>query len=131
VDYYAPPELAAAVAAETSANLTRLVPKATKVLETVMDDEDAPAGVRAKAADSVLDRTGYTKGIDVQVDARVATVDVTGIIKDRLNSLRDAHLAATGLVTVPGETIAGNGNRDGDGTGERDGGGDATGGDAA
>ena len=50
VDYYAPPELAEAVAQETATNLTRLVPKATRVLEIVMDDEDAPQGVRAKAA---------------------------------------------------------------------------------
>jgi len=92
VDYYSPPELAEATAAETSANLTRLVPKATKVLEMVMDDEDAPQGVRAKAASEVLDRTGYVRGVDVRVDAQVATVDITGLIKDRLDSLRDAHL---------------------------------------
>lgn len=108
VDYYAPPELAAAVAAETSANLTRLVPKATKVLETVMDDEDAPAGVRSKAAAEILDRTGYVRGIDVQVDARVATVDVSSLIQDRLNALRDAHKKTSSLrpEVVGGSVVA-------------------------
>jgi hypothetical protein len=93
VDYYAPPELAEAVAKETATNLTRLVPKATRVLEEVMADEDAPQGVRAKAAAEILDRTGYVRGVDVRVDAQIATVDITAVISDRLNALRDAHEA--------------------------------------
>ena len=92
VSYYAPAELAEATDKETAANLTRLVPKAVQVLEDVMNDMDAPAGVREKAAGSVLDRTGYAKGIDVRVDAQIATVDITGIIQDRLNALRDSQL---------------------------------------
>jgi len=115
VDYYAPPELAEAVAKETSANLTRLVPKATRVLEEVMDDEEAPQGVRAKAASEILDRTGYVRGVDVRVDAQIATVDITAVIADRLDALRDAQRAVadedlrdgagSGVVTVAGETI--------------------------
>jgi len=116
VDFYAPPELADAVAKETSANLTRLVPKATRVLEEVMDDEEAPQGVRAKAATEILDRTGYGRGIDVQVNAQIATVDITTVIADRLDALRDAQRAVAadaaeaaateaGVVTVAGETI--------------------------
>jgi hypothetical protein len=61
------------------------------VLEEVMDDEDAPQGVRAKAASEILDRTGYVRGVDVRVDAQIATVDITAVISDRLNALRDAH----------------------------------------
>jgi len=91
VDFYAPPELAEAVARETATNLTRLVPKATRVLEEVMDDEDAPQGVRAKAAAEVLDRTGYVRGVDVRVEAQIATVDITAVISDRLDALRDAQ----------------------------------------
>ena len=118
VDYYSPPELAEATAAETAANLTRLVPKATKILELVMDDEDAPQGVRAKAASEVLDRTGYVRGVDVRVDAQVATVDITGLIKDRLDSLRDAHIdreamlrAAVEGTVVPGPEPGGDAYR--------------------
>jgi hypothetical protein len=93
VDYYAPAELAEAVDKETATNLTRLVPKATRVLEEVMDDEDAPQGVRAKAASEILDRTGYVRGVDVRVEAQIATVDITAVISDRLDALRDAHVA--------------------------------------
>jgi hypothetical protein len=103
VDYYAPPELAEAVAAETSANLTRLVPKAVRTLEVAMDDEDSPMGVRAKAASEILDRTGYVRGVDVRVDAQIATVDITAVIADRLNALRDAH-HATDVTAPPAET---------------------------
>jgi hypothetical protein len=104
VAYYAPPELAEAVASETAANLTRLVPKATRTLEMAMDDEDSPMGVRAKAASEILDRTGYVRGVDVRVDAQIATVDITGIIKDRLDALKDAHYApdpATAAAPTP------------------------------
>jgi hypothetical protein len=99
VDYYAPPELAEAVAKETATNLTRLVPKATRVLEEVMDDEDAPQGVRAKAASEILDRTGYVRGVDVRVDAQIATVDITAVIKDRLDALKDAHTEAVSILS--------------------------------
>jgi len=92
VDFYAPGELSEAADKEAATNLTRLVPKAIKVLETVMDDPDAPPGIRAKSADSILDRTGYAKGVDVRVDARIATVDITSILSDRLDALRDAQL---------------------------------------
>jgi hypothetical protein len=120
VDYYAPAELAEAVDKETATNLTRLVPKAARVLELVMDDEDAPQGVRAKAAAEVLDRTGYAKGIDVRIDAQIAMVDTTQLIKDRLDALRDAHkaretavaeaMAEAGVETVPGEIIVDHGD---------------------
>lgn len=91
-DYYSPAELAESTDKEVAGSLTRLVPKAVKTLENVMDDEDAPQGVRAKAADSVLDRTGYQKGIDVRMEAQVAVLDVTGILKERLDSLKEAQL---------------------------------------
>ena len=99
LEYFSPGERSELTAKEVSANLTRLVPKAVETLETVMDDGDAPAGVRAKAADSVLDRTGYAKGVDVRVDAQVAVVDITGIIKDRLAALRESMVP-----TAAGET---------------------------
>jgi hypothetical protein len=55
------------------------------------------------------------------VDAQIATVDITGLIQDRLNALRDAHVTAAevirevtgeaaaddggGVTTVPGEIV--------------------------
>jgi hypothetical protein len=94
VDYYSPSELSEAADSEAATNLTRLVPKAIRTIEEVMDDEDAPPGIRAKTASDVLDRTGYAKGVDVRVDARVATVDITSLLSERLDALRDAQLAA-------------------------------------
>lgn len=93
VDYYSPAELSETADKEAATNLTRLVPKAIRTIEEVLDDEDAPPGIRAKAASDVLDRTGYAKGVDVRVDARIATVDITSILTDRLDALRDAQLA--------------------------------------
>lgn len=107
-EYFSPGEHSELTAKEVSSNLTRLVPKAVHTLETVMDDGDAPAGVRAKAADSVLDRTGYAKGVDVRVDAQVAVVDITGIIKDRLEALRESMtipVETAGEATVTGEVV--------------------------
>jgi hypothetical protein len=141
VDYYSPSELTDAVDREVATNLTRLVPKAVATLEDVMDDMDAPQGVRAKAADSVLDRTGFAKGVDIRVDAQIATVDITGLIQDRLNALRDAHMsvvaamepdvpaAEDGVSTVPGDIIVPDG--DADRTGDRGGDGDPSDGGAA
>jgi hypothetical protein len=121
VDYYAPPELAEATAKETATNLTRLVPKATKTLEMAMDDEDAPMGVRAKAASEILDRTGYVRGVDVRIEAEIATVDITAVIRDRLNSLKESM---TGV--LPGAEVV-----DGEIVGDHDGGDDPDGGDGA
>jgi hypothetical protein len=103
VDYWSPPEWSEAIAKETNANLTRLVPKAVRTLEAVMDDAEAPPGIRAKAADSVLDRTGYAKGVDVKVDAQVAVVDITGVIKERLTALREAQLKETAAPSAPAD----------------------------
>ena len=101
VDYYSPSELSEAADSEAATNLTRLVPKAIRTIEEVLDDDEAPPGIRAKTASDVLDRTGYAKGVDVRVDARVATVDITSILSDRLNALRDAQLAAAGATAEP------------------------------
>lgn len=106
VEYYSPGEFSELTAGETASNLTRLVPKAVRTLEKVMDDEDAPHGVRMKAADSVLDRTGYVKGVDVQIDAKVAVVDITSVISERLAALREAKFKEHGLDPETGEPYA-------------------------
>jgi hypothetical protein len=142
VSFYGPQELSEAVAKETATNLTRLVPKATKTLEMAMDDEDAPMGVRAKAASEILDRTGYVRGVDVRVQAEIATVDITQVIADRLDALREAHMSkvdamreadeTAGAATVPGDIIVVDGDADRTaGAGARTGDGDAPGGGAA
>jgi hypothetical protein len=92
--YYSPEEGAAIVSAESTANLLRLVPKAIRTIEAVMDDEEAPHGVRAKAADSVLDRTGYGKGLEINLNAKVEVTDPLATLRERLDGLRDAQMEA-------------------------------------
>jgi len=79
---------------ETRIKLKGLSSKAVTQLEKVMDDPDAPAGVRAKAATDVLDRTGFhaKAGLDVQVEAVV--VDLGQVIRDRLEAKRTQLQAA-------------------------------------
>jgi hypothetical protein len=93
VDFYSPSEVSEVTAKETAASLTRLVPKAVKTLETVMDDADAPATARARAGEAVLDRTGYRAGVDVKIEGRLAVVDVSAVLTERLDALRDAQKA--------------------------------------
>ena len=83
-----PEDIAELANEETRLNLSRLVPKAVSTLETVMDDGDAPAGVRAKTATDVLDRTGYRAGVDLTVQVEATVVDATAIIRDRLAALK-------------------------------------------
>lgn len=94
VAYYSPEEGAAIVQAESTSNLLRLVPKAIGTLEDVMNDEDAPEGVRVKAAESVLDRTGYGKGLEINLNAKVEIEDPLVTLRERLDGLRDAQMEA-------------------------------------
>jgi hypothetical protein len=73
---------------EARIRLQGLSSRAVAALEKVMDDPDAPAGVRAKAATDVLDRTGFhaKAGLDVQVEAVV--IDMAEIIRQRLDQKR-------------------------------------------
>jgi hypothetical protein len=88
---YSPDEATAVIMAESTANLYRLVPKAVKTLETVMEDEEAPHGVRAKAADSILDRTGYNKGVDLHVETTLNVEDPLDKLRTKLTELREAQ----------------------------------------
>ena len=73
--------------------LLRLSPEAMATLESVMHDESAPAGVRAKAATEILDRAGFRGGVDIHISGEVE-VNASDIVAERL-----AKLAAA--TTVP------------------------------
>lgn len=81
-----PSELADQTRLHTALKLLRLVPRAVTTLEQVMDDADAPAGVRAKAAESLLDRAGYRTGIDIHISGEVE-VNPSDLIAERLAKL--------------------------------------------
>lgn len=104
---YSPEETVQVIAAESTANLQRLVPKAVRTLELVMEDNDAPPGIRAKAADSVLDRTGHAKGLDVFVEAKVTVDDPLSVLRDRLTDLREAQMEAAKHLTSEDDIVDG------------------------
>ena len=66
--------------------LLRLAPEAIDTLEEVMTDPGASAGVRAKAAEALLDRAGYRGAIEVKVSGEVF-VNPSDIILERLERL--------------------------------------------
>jgi hypothetical protein len=90
---------------EARIRLQGLSSRAVATLEAVMGDPDAPAGVRAKAATDVLDRTGFhaKAGLDVQVEAVV--VDLGEIIRQRLEAKR-AQLQGVVIEQMPPEEPA-------------------------
>ena len=54
-------ELREEVRAEVKQRLAHAAAKAVKYLEAVVEDEDAPHTARVRAADSLLDRSGYER----------------------------------------------------------------------
>ena len=75
---------------------------AVETLEKVMGDPDAPAGARAKAATDVLDRTGHHARAELGVAVKAEVVDMTAIIKERLEAKRQQMIAA-GLIEIEPE----------------------------
>lgn len=69
---------------EARIRLQGLSSRAVATLERVMDDDNAPAGVRAKAATDVLDRTGFHAKSDLSVQVEATVIDMAQIIRDRL-----------------------------------------------
>jgi hypothetical protein len=106
LDYPLTPEqLERYTADEARIKLKGLSSKAVTQLERTMDDPDAPAGVRAKAATDVLDRTGFhaKAGLDVQVEAVV--IDMAEIIRGRL-AAKKAQLQGVLVEQLPEEPPA-------------------------
>jgi hypothetical protein len=88
---------------EARIRLQGLSSRAVAALADVMEDEDAPAGVRAKAAESVLDRTGFHAKQDLSLRVEATVVDLTAIIRERLDAKRE-RLSGAGRV-VEGEIV--------------------------
>lgn len=106
VAFFSPDEAAGLVQAEATSNLLRLVPKAVRTLEDVMEDDEAPAGIRAKAAESILDRTGYGKGLEINVNTTLEVKDPTEVLRERLSALRDAQMEAASRMMLEAEQSA-------------------------
>lgn len=83
-------------AVEAAKQIRQLAPKAIRLIEEVMDDDEAPISVRLRAAQDALDRAGFAAV--KKVDMRNTSVSLT---KDDLESLKQAALEraqASGLV---------------------------------
>jgi phage terminase small subunit len=63
------PNVLAAIRAEQQRALGSLATKALRVLESILTDKDAPAGVRVDAAKTILDRAGLGAQRSAAVDA--------------------------------------------------------------
>ena len=100
VAFYSPEETIATVQAEATANLIRLVPKAHRALERVLDDDEASNTELIRSAEAVLDRTGYGKGIEIHVEGTVEVKDPAAVLRERLDSLRDAQMEAAARLST-------------------------------
>ena len=87
VDYYDPATESELSVVEGQQRLVSNVSTSISTLLEVMQDPDTPAGVRAKAAESILDRTGFVKGFKVEADVRVDDSSLTKTIHERLDKL--------------------------------------------
>jgi hypothetical protein len=100
-----PEQIHADTASHVTRKLLRLAPEALDTLEEVMRDPGAPAGIRAKAADSLLDRAGYRGAIDVKVEVE-HTINPSDIILERLDRLAPRSVMGPPEdLTVEGEDI--------------------------
>jgi hypothetical protein len=94
-----PADREAAAREEARIRLQGLSSSAVATLERLMQDPDAPAGVRAKAATDVLDRTGFHAKSDLSVQVEATIIDFGAVIKDRLAR------KAQSFRTIDGEVV--------------------------
>jgi hypothetical protein len=81
-------------------------------METVLDDDTAPAGVRAKAATDLLDRAGHKAGVEITLTSTVNVVDATALIRERLERLRTGQQPLQPQEIVEAEVLDDNDNDD-------------------
>jgi hypothetical protein len=69
----------------------------------VMQDPDTPAGVRAKTAEAILDRTGFVRGLKIEAKVEVDDSALAQEIRDRLDRLATVTDISTRRAVVDGE----------------------------
>ena len=101
-----PEQLERCTDAETKIRIKSLSSKAVAQIERVMDDIDAPAGVRLRASETLLNRSGHHEKASLEMNVEATIVDLSQIIRDRLSAKR-AQLTASQITqeTPDGEIV--------------------------
>lgn len=89
VDFYDPQTETEMSVTEGSNSLYSSVGVSIATLLEVMRDPNTPAGVRAKTAEAILDRTGFVKGVKIQAEVKVEDSDLAKEINNRLERLAE------------------------------------------
>ena len=87
VDYYDPSTETELSVIEGEQSLYSHVGASIATMLEVMQDPDTPAGVRAKTAEAILDRTGFVRGVKVQAEVKVEDSGIADQIRERLEKL--------------------------------------------
>ncbi len=87
VDYYDPETETELSVVEGHQRLYANVGASISTMLEVMQDPDTPAGVRAKTAEAILDRTGFTRGLKIEAKVEVDDSALAQEIRDRLDRL--------------------------------------------
>ncbi len=87
VDYYDPQTETELQVIEGEQSLYSHVGASIATMLEVMQDPDTPAGVRAKTAEAILDRTGFTKGVRIEANVKTDDSGIAEEIRNRLEKL--------------------------------------------
>lgn len=87
VDYYDPATETELSVIEGEQSLYAHVGASIATMLEVMQDPDTPAGVRAKTAEAILDRTGFVRGVKVQAEVKTDDSALADEIRARLDKL--------------------------------------------
>lgn len=89
-------------AVEAAKRIREIAPKAIRLIEEIIESEDAPTSVRLRAAQDALDRAGF--GAVKKVDMRTTSISLT---PDDLENLKQTALErakASGLIVEANES---------------------------
>lgn len=95
VDYYDPETETELQVIEGHQRLYDSVGDSIATMLEVMGDPDTPAGVRAKTAEAILDRTGFVKGVKIEAKVEVDDSALADEIRQRLDRLATVTDIAT------------------------------------
>lgn len=85
--------------------LRELAPEAVQTVRDIMRDPDAPPGIRQKAAADILDRNSINGKIQVEAKVETTIVDITSIIRERLEAKRARLLGNSDSPVIDGEVV--------------------------
>lgn len=107
VDYYDPQTETELNVLEGHNMLYDSVGASIATMLEVMKDPDTPAGVRAKTAEAILDRTGFVRGFKLEASVKVDDSAIAEEIRERLDRLASVtDISTRRHPTVDGDVVA-------------------------